>query len=51
MKKVMRTLTTAYDMEEWMWGMEEDASKVKVRNGHAINHRPEWRNTRSQHTG
>ena len=51
MTKVIRTLTTAYDMEEWMWGMEEDAPKVEVRNGHAINHRPEWRNTHSQHTG
>ena len=51
MMKVMRTPTAAYDIKEWMWGVEEDASKGEVRNGDAVNHRPEGRNAHSQHTG
>ena len=41
----------AYDIEEWMQGVEEDAPKEKARNGDAINCRPEWRNIHSQCTG
>ena len=41
MIKVMRTPTAAYDIKEWMWDMEEDASKGEVRSGDAVNHRPE----------
>ena len=47
----MRTPTMAYDIQEWMWGVEEDAPKVEARNGNVINHRPEQRNAHSQHTG
>ena len=31
----------AYNIEEWMWGMEKDAPKVEARSGNMINHRPE----------
>ena len=41
MMKVMRTPTTAYDIKEWMWGMEEDAPKGEVRGGDVVNCRPE----------
>ena len=51
MMKVTRTPTVAYDIKEWMQGVEEDAPKEKLRNGNAINCRPEWRNTHSQCTG
>ena len=49
--KVMRTPIAAYDIEEWMWGMEEDASKVEARNGDVINCRPKQRNAHSQCAG
>ena len=39
-----------HDTEEWMWGVE-DAPKVEARNGNANDHRPEQRNTCSQHAG
>ena len=48
--KVMRTPTMAYDIEEWMWGVE-DASKVEARDSNAIDQRPEQRNTHPQHVG
>ena len=51
MMKVMRTPATPYDIEEWMWDMKEDASKVEARKCDAINHRPDPRNTHSQYTG
>ena len=41
----------ACDIEEWVWGMEEDAPKVEARNGDAINCSPEQRNACSQHAG
>ena len=41
----------AYDIEEWMLGMEEAAPKSEVRNGDAVNHRHEPRNAHSQHNG
>ena len=47
----MRTPIVAYVIEEWMWGMKEDATKVEVRSGDAVDHGPEWRNTHSQCTG
>ena len=34
-----------------MWGLEEDAAKVEVRNCHASNSRPEQKSTHSQHAG
>ena len=40
--------TAAYSIEEWMWGLEDDAPKIEVRNGDMINYRPEWRNVHSQ---
>ena len=46
----MRTPTVAYDIKEWMWGMEEDAPKGEVRNGNVINCRPDQRNAHSQYT-
>ena len=33
MTKATRTPATAYNIEEWMWGLEEDAPKVEARNG------------------
>ena len=49
--KVTRTDTMAYDIEEWMWGMEEDFPKVEARNDNENDCRPEWRNTYSQCAG
>ena len=46
--KTKWTPTAAYNMEEWMWGLEEDASKVEVRNGKVSNHGTERRNAYSQ---
>ena len=51
MTKVMRTPTTAYNIDEWMEGLEEDAPKVEARNGNVINCRPEWRNAHPQCAG
>ena len=51
MMKVMRAPTAAYNIEDWMWGLEEDTPKVEVRNGDAINCIPEQRNAHSQHAG
>ena len=51
MMKVMGTPAMAYKIEEWMWGMEEDAPEGVARNGDAINCRPEQRNAHSHHTG
>ena len=41
----------AYNIKEWMQGLEEDASEVEVRNGDASNCRTEWRNVYSQRGG
>ena len=41
----------AYNIEEWIWGVEEDAPKVEARNGDVIDCRPEQRNTHSQCVG
>ena len=41
----------AYDIEEWMQGMEEDVPKVEVRNDDVIDHRPEQKNIHLQHAG
>ena len=41
----------AYNIEKWMQGLEEDAPKVEVRKGDAINCRPEQRKAHSQHPG
>ena len=41
----------AYDIEDRIWDIEEDAPKVEVRNGNVINGRHEWRNAHSQCTG
>ena len=49
--KVTRTSTITYDIEEWMWGIEEDDPKVETRSSDAIDHRPEWRNAHLQHAG
>ena len=41
--KVIRTPTTAYDIKEWMWGIEKDTPKVGVRKDDVINCRHEQR--------
>ena len=41
MMKVTRTPATAYDIGEWVWGLEEDAPEGKARQGNVVNHRPE----------
>ena len=41
----------AYNIEEWMQGMKEDAPKVEVRSGDTFNHRPEWKNAHLQCAG
>ena len=51
MMKVTKAPTAAYNIEEWMGGLEEDVPKVEVRNGDAIVHGPEQRNAHSQHAG
>ena len=38
----------AYNIEEWMQGLEEDASEVEVRNSKVSNWGTDWRNTCSQ---
>ena len=37
--------SAAYNIEEWMQGLEEDVSKVEVRKGDVSNCGTEWRNT------
>ena len=49
MTKVMGTPAMAYNIEEQMQGVEEDAPKVEARNGNAIDGRPDWKNAHSQH--
>ena len=49
--KVTKTPTTAYDIEKWMWGVEEVGPEREVRKGNVANCRPEWTNAHSQHTG
>ena len=39
--------TVAYNIEEWMQGLEDDASEVEVINGNVSNHGTEWRNAHS----
>ena len=39
--KINQTFAAAYNIEEWMWGLEEDASEVKVRNDEVSNFRTE----------
>ena len=51
MTKVTRALNVAYNIEECMQGLKEDAPKMEVRNGNVINHRPEQRNAHSQCAG
>ena len=38
MKKAIWAPATAYNIEEWMWGLEEDAPKVEASNGDVGNH-------------
>ena len=38
MMRATQAPTTAYNIEEWMWGLEEDAPKVEARNDDASNH-------------
>ena len=49
--KTNLTPTAAYNIKEWMQGLEEDASKVEIRNGNVSNHGTEQRNVCSQHVG
>ena len=51
MTKVMKAPTTAYNIEEWVRGMTEDAPKEEATNGVMINCGPEWRNAHSQCAG
>ena len=41
MMKVMKTPATAYDIEEWMWGVEEDAPEKEARKGDVAKCSPE----------
>ena len=41
MTKVKRTHVVAYDIKEWMQGVEEDAPEVEARNGNEIDLRSE----------
>ena len=41
----------AYNIEEWMWGLEEDASKVEMRNDEVSNHGTGQKKAHSQHVG
>ena len=50
MTKVMKTTTAAYDIEEWMRGVEEDAPKRWQEKGSVAKCRPEPINTHSQCT-
>ena len=49
--KTNQTPTVAYNIEEWMQGLGEDASYIEERNGDVSNHMSEWRNAHSQHVG
>ena len=51
MMKATWAPTTAYNIEEWMWGLEEEAPKVEMRNGDAGNCGLEQRSAHSQHAG
>ena len=37
----------AYNIKEWMWGLDKDASEVEGRHGKVSNHGTEWRNAHS----
>ena len=50
MTKATQAPTAAYNIEEWMLGLEE-APKVEVRNGVACNCGLEQRSAHSQHAG
>ena len=45
------TPTAVYNINKWMWGLEEDASKEEVRNNEASNCGTEQKNAHSQHLG
>ena len=49
--KTNQTPAASYNMEEWMQGLEEDASEVGDENGGASNCRTEWRNVLFQCMG
>ena len=49
--KTNHTPTAANNIEEWMQGLEEDASEAEVRNSKVSNHRTEQRNAHSQCVG
>ena len=51
MMKATQPPTAAYNIEEWMWGLEEEAHKRGVRNDDADNCRPEKRSAHSQCAG
>ena len=51
MMKLMKAQATAYNIEEWMRGLEENVPKEEARNGDVINHRPEQTNIHSQCAG
>ena len=51
MTKAAQAPATAYNIEEWMWGLEEEAPEVEARNSEVGNCGLEWRNTHSQHAG
>ena len=51
MMKATWAPTAAYNIEEGMWGLEEEGPKVKARNCDVGNHKLEQRNTCSQCAG
>ena len=51
MMKATQVPASAYNIEEWIWGLEEEAPKVKVRNGDVDNNGLEQRSIHSYHAG
>ena len=51
MMKVTQAPTAAYNIEEWMEGLEEETSDGEVRNGDVGNHGLEQKSAHFQHAG
>ena len=49
--KTSQTSTAAHNIKEWMQGLEEDASEVKLKNYKMNNHGTEWKNAHPKHLG
>ena len=49
--KTSQTFMAAYNIIKWMQHLEDDVSKVEVRNDEVSNHGTGWKNAHSQHLG